>query len=54
MLWIFLRLKNETNGNTVKDIRYLFRFEKENDATNDRIIRDIRKLSSRKKKIIIN
>ena len=36
-------MKNETDD-IVKDIRYLFRLQKENEATKNRIIRDIRNL----------
>ena len=35
-------LKKETIGNIIKGIRNLFRLKKENEAINDRIIRDIR------------
>ena len=38
------RLKKEIDNNTIKDIRNLFRLEKENKAIKDRIIRDIRNL----------
>ena len=36
------RLKKEINSTAIKDIRYLFRLKKENEAVKDRVIRDIR------------
>ena len=38
------KLRKETNDTTIKDVRNLFRLEKENEAIRDRIVRDIRNL----------
>ena len=40
--------------NIIKDIRNLFRLEKETTAIKDRMLREIKNLWSMKKKIIIN
>ena len=40
--------------NIVKDIRNLFRLERETNAIKDRILRDIKIFLSMKRKIIIN
>ena len=45
---ILFKLKNEIDGNTIQSIRNLFRLKKENEAINDRIIRDIRDLFIKK------
>ena len=41
---IFFRLKKEKNCTAIKDIRNLFRLEKETKAIKDRILRDIKSL----------
>ena len=38
------KLKKETIGAKIKDIKILFRVEKENNTNNDRIIIDVRNL----------
>ena len=46
------RLKKPVNDNTVKDIRNPFRLKNENEASKDRIIRDIRNLFEQEKSVI--
>ena len=47
--------RKQLNYTGIKDIRNLFRLEKETKATKDRILRDIKKLfGHEKKKIIMN
>ena len=42
------RLKKELNYSAIKDIRNLFRLEKETKAINDRILRDIKNIFEHK------
>ena len=46
------RLKKPVNDNTVKDIRNPFRLKNENEASKDRIIRDIRNLFEQEKSML--
>ena len=42
--WNLFKLQKEINDTTIKNKRYLSRLKKENEATKDRVIRDIRNL----------
>ena len=48
--WKKKQLKRETFDTTIKDIRNIFRLEKENEKIKDRILRDIRNAFTLKKK----
>ena len=48
------RLKTEQNYAAIKDIRNLFRLEKENKGIKYRILRDIKNLFKYEEEIIIN
>ena len=48
------RLKTELNYAAIKDIRKLFRLEKENKGIKYRILRDIKNLFKHEEEIIIN
>ena len=48
------RLKTELNYAAIKDIRNLFRLEKENKGIKYRILRDIKNLFKHEEEIIIN
>ena len=48
------RLKKQLNYTAIKDLRNLFRREKNTKAIEDRILIDIKNFSSMKKKITIN
>ena len=49
---ILVRSKKELHYTAIKDIRTLFRLEKETKAIKDRILRDIKSLLSMKKKLL--
>ena len=55
-IWNLFRLNIELNYTAIKDIRNLFRIEKETKAIKDRILRGIKNFLrvKKKKKIIIN